>query len=200
MYDLEKLSWIIEARRKSFKLWITLYAVIFVAGVIVFFAGGEDVALFGIIAVLVAIFLTVKLWRKYSPGVLFSREIKGVNIKEHEFVQSARGGYSMKRGIATRLRVSTYSNSGSAKSKRPHVRSAYVYVRLDSGDVTILDGLTSLHTDIYEIGDELMRPSGARYPVVLSREIEKQPCPLCGRINSMKKDECASCGLSIIKK
>ena len=200
MYDLEKLSWIIDERRKKFKLWISLYAAIFVSGVIVFFAGGEDIALFGVIAVIAAIFLTVKLWRKYSPGVLFSAEIRGENVKEHEFVQSVRGGYSMKRGIATRLTVSTHSNSGSAKSKRPHVRSAYVYVRLADGNVVILDGLTSLHTDIYEIGDEIMRPAGARYPIVLSRELEKQPCPLCGRINRMDSDECASCGLSIVKK
>ena len=199
MYDLEKLSWIIDARRKKFKLWLALFVAMLIAGVVLFIVGEGDIALYGIIVAVVALVLFVDLWRRYSPPVLFYREIRGVNIKEHEYVESARGGYTVRRGIAVRG-GKTYSNSGNAKSKRPHVRAAYVYVRLENGDVVILDGLNSNHTDIYEIGDEILRPAGARYPIVLSRKIEKQPCPLCGRINSMDDEGCASCGLSILKK
>lgn len=199
MYDLEKLSWIIDARRKRFKLWLGLLAAMLIAGVLLFIIGDDDVALYGIIVAVTALALLGDLWRRYSPTVLFSREIRGVNVKEHEYVESAGGGYSARRGPAMRG-IRTHSNSGHAKSRRPHVRAAYIYVRLESGDVVILDGLNSNHTDIYEIGDEVLRAAGARYPIVLNRDVEKQPCPLCGRINGMDAEGCASCGLSIIKK
>lgn len=199
MYDLEKLSWIIEARRKRFKLWLALFAVMLIAGAVLFIVGDDNIALYGIIVTVAALVLLGDLWRRYSPTVLFSKEIRGINIKEHEYVESPKGGYTVRRGIAVRG-GRTYSNSGNAKSRRPHVRSAYVYVKLDDGDVRILDGLNSNHTDIYEIGDEILRPAGARYPIVLNRDVEKQPCPLCGRINAMDLDGCAFCGLSIIKK
>ena len=199
MYDLEKLSWIIDARRKRFKLWLALFVAMLIAGVVLFIIGEDNVAFYGIIVAVVALALFLDLWRRYSPTVLFSGEIRGINIKEHEYVESARGGYTIRRGVAMRG-GRTYSNSGNAKSKRPHVRAAYVYVKLENGDVLILDGLNSNHTDIYEIGDEILRPAGARYPIVLNRDVEKQPCPLCGRINAMDLDGCAFCGLSIIKK
>ena len=199
MYDLEKLSWIIADRRKRFKLWLTLYVCVFIVGAVLFFFENKNVMFSGIILAVISIFLTVRLLRRYSPTVLFSREIRGVNIKEHEYVQSARGGYSVKRGFAMRT-VRTHSNSGHAKSRRPHVRAAYIYVREENGDVVILDGLTSRQTDIYEIGDEVLRPSGARYPIVISREPERQPCPLCGRRNGMDEACCPSCGLDVLKK
>ena len=199
MYDLEKLSWIIDARRKRFKLWLALFIAMLIVGIALFVFGEGNIAFYGIIVGIVAFALFADLWRRYSPTVLFSREIKGVNIKEHEYVESAGGGYTVRRGIAVRG-GRTHSNSGHAKSRRPHVRSAYVYVKLDDGNVVILDGLNSNHTDIYEIGDEILRPAGARYPIVLNRDVEKQPCPLCGRINGMDLDGCAFCGLSIIKK
>ena len=199
MYDLEKLSWIIADRRKRFKLWLALYVCIFIAGAVLFFFEDKNVVFVGIILAVISIFLTVRLWRRYSASVLFSKEIRGVNIKEHEYVQSARGGYSVKRGFAMRT-VKTHSNSGNAKSKRPHVHAAYIYVREENGNVVILDGLTSRQTDIYEIGDEVLRPSGARYPIVMSREPDRQPCPLCGRINGMDEESCPSCGLTILKK
>ena len=199
MYDFEKLSWRIDEKRKKFKICIVIYILLFVAGVVMFFAGDDNVAFLGIIVDLVSIFLFANVWRTYSPTVLFSEEIKGVNIKEHEYVQSVKNGLSMRKNFALRG-AKTYSNSGNAKSRRPHVRAAYVYVRMEDGDVAVLDGLTSLHTDIYEIGDELFRPAGARYPVIISRNAEKQPCPFCGRINDMDSLECQSCGLSILQK
>lgn len=199
MYDLEKLSWIIDARRKRFKLWLVLFAAMLIFGIVLFVVGDDDIALYGLIVAVIALALFIDLWRRYAPAVLFSREIRGINIKEHEYVsESARGGYSVRRGLAMRG-MKTHSNSGHAKSRRPHVRSAYVYVKLDGGEVAILDGLTSLHTDIYEIGDEILRPEGARYPIILNRDAPKQPCPLCGRINGMDAEACACCGLSIVK-
>ena len=102
MYDLEKLSWIIEARRKRFKLWLALFAVMLIAGAVLFIVGDDNIALYGIIVTVAALVLLGDLWRRYSPAVLFSKEIRGINIKEHEYVESARRGYTVRRGIAVR--------------------------------------------------------------------------------------------------
>lgn len=197
MYDLEKLSWRVDALRKKFKISATVFGIIMLIGAAMLFVKAREVQFFGGVIIAAGIILTIRLIGKYSPTVLFSADVKGISIKEHEYaaVKVAR----VSAGRVTRFRSGTGSNDGLAKSNRPHVRSAAVYLRLENGDVMLIDGLTSLHTDIYEIGDELLRPSGSRYPIVLSRDIEKQPCPWCGRINSMKDHACQRCGLDILK-
>ncbi len=202
MYDLEKLSWIIEAKRKRFKILLALYICLVIIGAVMFFIGEMNVVFYGIIIVIIAVALIFKLIRSYSPGILFSLEKRGILIKEHEYVANIKKGLSGRAVVAKRT-SGPHSSTGNARSRRPHVRSAYVYVRDESGNVLIFDGLTSLHTDIYEIGDEVLRPAGARYPIITvavdNRKIEKQPCPLCGRINEMSKTECGACGLAINK-
>lgn len=199
MYDFEKLSCIIEARRKRFKLFIVLYVFMLIIGISLLFFKEKTLAFFGIVILILTVVFLAKLIQSYSPVLLFSKEKRGVLIKEHEYVANIKRGLSA-RATVVRQTGATHSTSGNAKSRRPHVRSAYVYIREKNGDVLIIDGLSSLHTDIYEIGDELLRPSGARYPVILNRKAEKQPCPFCGRINDMNSFECSVCGLSIIKK
>ena len=203
MYDLEKLSWVIAERRKKFKIFLAVYSFVFIFGCILFLLEDKNVKFSGIILVIVAVALLAKLVRRYSPSVLFSKEKQGILVKEHEYVASVARGLSARRTFV-RTTAAGHSSAGNARSKRPHIRSAYVYIKDANGDVIILDGLTSLHTDIYEIGDELLRPSGARYPFIAvganGRKVDKQPCPLCGRINSPNDESCNSCGLSIIKR
>ena len=202
MYDLEKLSWIIASKRKRFKILLALYICLVIIGAVLFFIGEMNVVFCGIIIAIIAVALIFKLIRSYSPSVLFSSEKRGILVKEHEYVATVKRGLSGRATVAKRT-AGTHSSSGNAKSRRPHVRSAYIYVRDGNENVLIFDGLTSLHTDIYEIGDEVLRPAGARYPIIVAakdnRKIEKQPCPLCGRINEMNKSECVACGLSINK-
>lgn len=199
MYDLEKLSRIIDGKRRRFKIFAALYCALFAIGVGLFFVREKTVAFIGILLAVAAVALLAKHIGAYSPAILFSAEKRGVLIKEHEYVANIKKGLSGRATVAKQV-ANSHSKTGNAKSRRPHVRSAYVYIREDNGNVTILDGLTSLQTDVYEIGDELLRPSGARYPIIVSRTPEKQPCPLCGRINGTDKWECASCGLDILRK
>ena len=201
MYDLEKLSWRIEAKRRKFKILASVYSIMAVTGLALAFVNENKIRMWGFILLGAGVFLLIHLITKYSPLLLFSPDIKGISIKEHEYVATkvARASSAGGRSIAFR-NTGGGSNAGNAKSKRPHVRSATVYVRLEDGEVAVLDGLTSIQTDIYEIGDELLRPSGARYPIILSRDTEKQPCPWCGRLNTQKSLECECCGLSILPK
>ena len=199
MYDLEKLSWIIERKRNRFKIFLAFYCALLAAGVILFFIEEKTVAFIGAVLVIAAVILIVKHIGAYSPSILFSGEKRGINIKEHEYVANIKRGLSGRAVVAKHV-ANGGSKSGNARIRRPHVRSAYVYISENNGNVTILDGLTSLQTDVYEIGDELLRPSGSRYPIIVSRDTAKQPCPLCGRINTMDQSKCSSCGLEILKK
>ena len=201
MYDLEKLSWRIEAKRRKFKILASVYSIMAIAGFLLTIINENKIRMGGFVLIGAGVFLFIHLINKYSPMLLFSPDIKGISIKEHEYVATrvARASSAAGRSIAFR-NTGGGSNAGNAKSKRPHVRAATVYVKLEDGNVAAFDGLTSLQTDIYEIGDELLRPSGARYPIILNRDTERQPCPWCGRINSRESFECEVCGLSIIPK
>ena len=204
MYDLEKLSWRVEEKRKRFKMLASFYSIAVLLGVaFIIFGNGKDLRLVllpvGCILLGGGIWLLIRLVGKYSPSVLFSPDVRGVCVKEHEYVATSVSVFGTGNTKGVKFRNSGGgSNAGNARSRRPHVRAAAVYVRLESGDVVILDGLTSVQTDIYEIGDELLRPSGARYPIILNRNVEKQPCPLCGRINSRTDLQCERCGLGIL--
>lgn len=61
----------------------------------------------------------------------------------------------------------------------------------------MLRGLYKSHTDIYKDGDVLIKYAGTKYPIVASRDIDSQPCPICGEINRATDARCAHCGLSI---
>ena len=53
--------------------------------------------------------------------------------------------------------------------------------------------------DIYEDGDILVKYAGTRFPVIVSRDAKKQPCPICGEVNDESREECRVCGLGIVK-
>jgi hypothetical protein len=199
MYDLEKLSWRVESRRRKFKILAAVYSIAALIGLALCFINKNQIRMWGFILLMAGVFLLIHLINKYSPSLLFSPDVNGISIKEHEYV-AAKVARAPTGRVAIFRNSGGGSNSGNAKAKRPHVRAATVYVRLEDGEVATFDGLTSIQTDIYEIGDELLRPSGARYPIILNRDAEKQPCPWCGRINVRESFECESCGLSIIPK
>ena len=127
---------------------------------------------------------------KSHPVSLFSREIRGKNVKEHEYVIRGRRAYSRYLGF--------YKSRGQDTGEPRGVIGA-VYILEDTGDVTIVDHLHKSHTDIYDDGDRLLKPGGARYPIIIGREVKRQPCPLCGEVNSADDMKCKACGLGIIK-
>jgi hypothetical protein len=128
--------------------------------------------------------------------VLFSKEITGINIKEHEFaIVNLRPTFSA-RIIMPRRNTSSFANR-SRRTKPP--TGAIVYLRVADDDVAYIDGLTNAQTDIYEIGDTLYKYPGTRYPIIIGRKTISQPCPLCGTANKESEPECITCGLPITK-
>jgi hypothetical protein len=196
-YDLSQLEEWINERKRSFKTSLIVQFVILVVSVLVIalYSGKNDTYVFcaGLLIVIILCVFANTL-KKYNPAILFSPEITGINIKEDEYVLLAQ-----KRGF----KLGKYSkhlvpHAGSGMPSHRERLAAAVYLRLENGDIYLIDRISTAHTNLYEIGDTLYKPAGAKYPIIISRETAPhQPCPLCGSLNDGKRDKCRGCGLNI---
>ncbi len=197
MYDEKEIQKRISQKRKVFlvKLIIDL---LLLAGGVVFLILDIDNAMFfrGIVVIIFAVAYLSILCDKYRPVTLFSREIKGENIKEHIYEVYVR------RGVALRPKQVGMPYGGQPLSHtrmaKVSLRSA-VYLKLDSGDIKEIRNMRVEHVELYEDGDALLKYAGTKYPVIINRESERQPCPLCGTINAVKDEACLTCNLKIKK-
>ena len=190
-YDIEELAKRVAEKRERFIKTVVLLALFLVAAIIVLIVYPETTVTFvcvmSIIALAASILVTLK---KYELPILFGKGISGINVKEHEYAVGGRTRSSRWFGRYT---------VGSGRINKSNIHSI-IYLRLDDGDVIAVDGHMKAHTDIYEIGDRLARYEGAKYLVVDSDEVKKNPCPICGTINDGTRIKCDGCGLGIIKK
>ena len=194
MYDLERVGMIVAERRRIFSIKAAFFAVLMLAALIlaIYFAGSE----IGFVSALIEfplVLLAFHLYRKSGARVLLSKEVRGVNIKEHEY------GIQHEPGVRLHRRVSAPS-TGANRKPSPLRINGNVYLKLESGDIKELSGLYKSHIDIYEEGDTLLKLAGTRFPIVVSRDAKEQPCPLCGEVNKMTECECKRCKLRIFPK
>ena len=192
-YDIEQISISVDRKRKAFlQQAAVMLAVILCALAVIVTNFNNYATVTCIVIVIYIVFLFTKHCRKYDVKSLFSREIKGKNLKEHEY-----NTYGKATHIAAR-RVNmphTYANK-----KAPPLRlNGTVYLELEDGNIKSISGLYKSHMDIYEYGDVLIKYRGTKFPIVVSREATKQPCPICGEINDSSSERCRICGLRIIK-
>ena len=185
----------IAGRRRDFLVKIIAWALLDAAALTAAAIFPETTTVFvcTLTVIISAVFIT-KTVRRYHPKTLFSGEIKGINIKEHEFVKS-----NLRPTFSARLIMPKAKTSGFAaqrtRTKAP--TSAIVYLKLENGDVTYIEHLTNAQTDIYEIGDTLYKYPGTRYPIIIGKESKTLPCPLCGTANKHIEERCLTCGLKI---
>ncbi len=198
-YSEREIKEFVKKRKKSFflKMIITLVLILTSCAVMIIFP--EVTLIFFAVAIItLSVVYLIKTVRRYEPRVLFSKEIMGENIKEHEFVTTDRRlAFGARVIIKPRRRPNTFA-SDRRRTKPP--TSAIVFLRTEAGAVIYLDGLTGAQTDIYEIGDTLYKYAGTRYPVIAGREVDSQPCPICGTANKKIETRCITCGLDIIDK
>lgn len=190
-YDMRELRDRVEERRRGLIRSVVFLLIFIICGVTVAIAVDETTVRFvGAAVALILLCVLIRILQKNRPVSLFSREIRGVNVKEHEYVIRGRRAYSRYLGFYQSRRPDPTTPRGIIGA---------VYILEESGDVIIVDHLNKAHTDIYEDGDKLLKPEGARYPIVVGREVRRQPCPLCGEVNTEEQVRCAVCGLGIIK-
>lgn len=191
MYDLDEVKRVVEEKRGAFYKKIAWVAFFMISVAIVVAVDFSEPSLFSaFVAETVLFFVARKIYLKSGAGILLSGEIKGKNIKEYE--------YGIQKEARPRIfRMTnlphTYANNVSA----PLRLNGTVYLELENGQIKEISGLFKAHIDIYEEGDVLLKCAGTKYPVVISRRADRQPCPICGEVNDMSSNACRSCGLGI---
>ena len=193
MYDLKEIQKIVNEKRKSFYIKISVIFCIMIASLALSLTGiNNTVTLLGIAAEFPLLYLLVKTWNKCEAIVLLKGEIKGKNIKEIEYgIQNDGQPPIYRRG--------NMPHNMSNRKVHPRRLNGSVYLELENGNIREITNLYEAHMNIYEEGDILLKPAGTKYPAVISRQLKKQPCPICGEVNDMSDDACHNCGLGIIK-
>lgn len=198
-YDREEIENRIFRKRKIFIIYTLSLLLCMIVALIFILVGWKDTLTFVmIVALLFSLGALSLVCSKFTPAILFRSEIRGTNILEVEYVSArntSRMGLSRPKGSQFRLRFGSGANKKTIHNGR--IRST-VYLRLDDGNVHAISDLYKSSTDIYEIGDILVKYAGAKYPVIENRTVQRQPCPLCGEVNDMTRDACASCNLKIL--
>ena len=207
-YDVSEINRRISRKKRKFFLIlfasvavITLLAVLMLLGVDrrVTFASG-------VLAAVVA-FFAIRNLRALSPGVIFCREIEGENILESEAVV---GGHVRiyQRWNAPRVKSITGGDRAFGRVNAPRGGSTppppgcirgTVYLRHDDGNVSVIEGLSAAQMELYVEGDRLVRHPGTKYPQIIGRPTDEQPCPLCGEINTAADTACRRCGLGSVE-
>lgn len=203
MYDLNEMKLRVAKRKRSFlTAFITTAAIMITALILIILALDMVVTFISIIVDLAALLVLYIIFNKYEPRVLFSREIRGVSIKEHEYtVRRTSGSPALKwhsnggRKAPEPFAPNTRAN---VKPSNPNVRAS-VYLESEDGNLYELRGLHKSHIELFREGDTLLKYAGTRYPILLDRYTEIQPCPICGEMNSISSHACHNCGLGILE-
>ena len=196
-YNEAEIFRYVKERKHAFLLkTISLLALILIAVAVIAIFPDVTVIFVCVLVIIISISLFIKTINRYHPLILFSKGITGINVHEHEYVIYTKGPTYRKMWYVPRLKTSEFTG-GTNRIKT--TVGATVYLRLADGNVTFIDRLYNGQTDIYDIGDTLYKYPGTKYPVVLDRELEAMPCPLCGTANKHTEPKCITCGLKIDK-
>lgn len=193
MYDSKEIKKIVKEKRKNFYIKTSLILCIMVTSLVLSLTGINDtLTVLGIVAEFPLFYLLVKTCNKSEAKVLLKGEIKGKNIKEIEYgIQNDGQPPIYRRG--------NMPHNMSNRKVHPRRLNGSVYLELKNGNIKEITSLYESHMNIYEEGDILLKYAGTKYPVVISRQSNKLPCPICGEVNNMSQDFCQNCGLGIIK-
>lgn len=195
MYDLEKINKIVKKKRKMILTeFAIIIALMIVALILLIVNINSTVTFICIVAEGALLFAIYKIFNVQSPLIWFSKEIRGVNIKEHEYVIRKTPGPRLKWSPTPIV-----PNTGANRRRTPPNIRSKVYLQLEDGNIVTISKLYKSHTELFVEGDTLLKYAGAHFPIVVSRRIQRQPCPICGEINDMSNDSCHGCGLGIIK-
>ena len=202
MYDSKEIEKTVKQKQK---MLITEFAIIIalmiVALVFLVLNINKTVTFVCIVAELALLFAIYKIFDVQSPSIWFSKEIRGVNIKEDEYVSRKITGprlrYYQVGGPASPQPFAP--NTGANRRRTPPNIRSRVYLQLEDGNIVTVSSLYKPHTELFVEGDTLLKYAGTHFPIVISRDMQRQPCPICGEVNDMSRDACHNCGLGIIK-
>ena len=87
------------------------------------------------------------------------------------------------------------------KDAERDVTSGILFIQKRNANITPLgiEDYSHRHFNHYEVGDEVIRLVGSRFPIILSRTDEEWICPICAEFNNADEHSCKNCNL-IVKK
>lgn len=192
-YDAEQISKRVEKKRRIFwQKTAFILSVMFILLVLSILNFSDYLTVLAAMIEFPMMLLLTAVIKKSDAKTLLGKEIRGINRKEYEYaIQSDNRVKAFSKGVVPH----TFAN---IKAHALRLNGT-VYLELENGDIKSVTGLYKSHMDIYEEGDTLVKYAGTRFPIVLDREVKKQPCPICGEINDESLNECKACGLMIVK-
>ena len=137
-YDMEEFRARITLKRNAFVRDLTILLLLVLCAVAVLIIYPETTVTF-ICAILIIVLVALLIYtvKKYKPVLLYAKDLKGINIKEHEYTLSGRQRNSRWFGRYT---------LGSGRISKSNIHSI-IYLRLEDGDVIAIDGHMQVHTD-----------------------------------------------------
>ena len=193
MYDIIEIEQKVKVKRT--RIIVKLSVVALLIGMAAIFAVlniSRSLTFSSILLVVFSFFAIYRIFDTELPLVAFSKEVKGENVLEDEYITGKSTSPDLAFGSVTPIMPNTRANR-----RRNGYRGCSVYLKLEDGNILILSGLTKAQIDLYNEGDILLKYKGTKYPIVLNRQIDNQPCPICGEINSVSSEACTGCGLKI---
>ena len=140
-YDYSEIRERVGSAKDSFVRRTVIDLILILTALIIYILYGDDVTVSFFCIVCGSAVLVCMLFRIFSPQsrVLFSGELTGVNVKEHEYVANARSTFRLGGKGAHTPRPKYTGVTGQGRT-RPRT-SAVVYLRLEDGNVISLGGL-----------------------------------------------------------
>ncbi len=201
-YNLDEIKRTVYEKRKKFIITLSATLLLMIASLVLILLKISDTLTFVcIVAEFVLFFVIYRTFDVQQPKIIFSKEIRGINIKEDEYISRKvpRNAIKWRQVGGSASPAPIAPNTGANKRREPPNIRSRVYIQLENGNIVTISLLYKSHTELYEEGDTLLKYSGTQFPIITSRNTSKQPCPICGEVNDALSKNCAGCGLSIVQ-
>ncbi len=175
-YDIGELKRRVSAKRLAFILFLVLGVIFIAAATLVTVKLYENVGwlLLGIILYVVGFTVIGIPYKIYTPSVLKSREYYATVVKRHVF-----------------------KGELSSTDSAPQAKYGVLILTDEKGKNHAIRHMNIRQLEMYIDGDRVFHVGGTKYPIIIGRDVEVQPCPLCGTANKRGEKECSRCSLDI---
>ena len=201
MYDLNEIKKRVKHNRIMLITEFSAILALMIAALIpIILKLNTTVTFVFILVEVILIFLVYVIFDKQSPMVCFSREIKGVNVMEDDYVvKNPKPGLKWRQVGGPASPAPITPNTGANRRRTPPNIRCRVYLKQENGNIVTVSSLYKSHIELFSEGDVLLKYAGTQFPVIVSGNINKQPCPICGEVNDMSENNCKICGLKITR-
>ncbi|MBE6634911.1 MAG: hypothetical protein E7617_01750 [Ruminococcaceae bacterium] len=144
MYDSKEIKRIVKQKREMLITEFAIITTLMIAALILLILNiNSTVSFICIVAELALLFAIYKIFDVQSPSIWFSKEIRGVNIKEDEYVSRKTPGPGLRwRQLGVPASPEPIAPNTGANRRRtpPNIRSR-VYLQFEGGNIITISTL-----------------------------------------------------------